>query len=62
MAEKTASPKKFKLAKGKSLQIRGLSTLITNDNVNDPNVIKLITRAESEQGTQHFGKTIIEVK
>ena len=53
------SPKRWKLAKGKGLKINGVDIVITNDNVNDPNILRIIANAQ-KNGRTYFGKAIVE--
>lgn len=56
----TAKAKRYKLAKGQGVKLPGVAVVVTNDNVNDPAVIKIITRAEVNTCNQYFGKVFIE--
>lgn len=51
---------RYKLKKGDGLVIKGLPYTITNDNVNDPNVLKAIARMEATTGKKHIGVTIVK--
>lgn len=61
MAEAKA-PKavRYKLAKGKGLKIPGVGFDVTNENVNDPNVLLIITKAEGRTGNKYIGRAIVE--
>jgi hypothetical protein len=58
-AQKSGAAKRYKLAKGKGLKINGCELVITNDNVNDANVIRIIQNAE-RAGRKYFGTAIVE--
>ena len=58
---KFAAPKKkYVLAKGQGLQIPGVGLLITNDNVNDPNIITIVQNVQKRTGRTYFGTAIVE--
>ena len=58
-APKSGGAKRYKLAKGQSLVIAGVSTPITNANVNDESVLTIIRNAE-RSGRKYFGTSIVE--
>ena len=59
-APKSGSAKRSTLAKGKGLLMNGCDLLITNDNVNEPNVIVIIQNTEKRTGRRYFGTAIVE--
>lgn len=52
--------KRYKLAKGRAVKLPGISVEITDENLNNAAVMKIITRAEANTGNQYFGKVFIE--
>lgn len=52
--------REYRLAKGMGLKIPGLDLMITDANVNDPNVIQIITNVEARTGRSYFGTAIVE--
>jgi hypothetical protein len=57
---KSGAAKRYKLAKGKGLMMNGCDLLITNENVNEPNVITIIQNTEKRTGRRYFGTAIVE--
>lgn len=61
-SEKKAEPRKYKLVgvpQGGYLEIGTLKFKVTNENVNNPNVISAITKAERRLNTQIMGVQIV---
>lgn len=53
--------KKWVLAKGQALKIDGMDgLLVTNANVNDPNIIKILTDVEKRTKRRYFNTLIIQ--
>lgn len=52
--------KKYVLAKDDGLKIPGVPLVITNDNVNNPDIIMIVSKAEAASGRRYFGTSIIE--
>ena len=51
--------KRWKPAKGKGLKIDGVP-LITDDNVNDENIVTIILNVQKRTGRTYFGKAIVQ--